>query len=585
MSLNRLFRLISIALLLLFLAFAVSLVWTEWNSYRNGANSVPALRTFRLALVALEKLSAERGPANAFMGASASQREAVADKLKNARAETDAALAALRQALQSHPRLRQSWSLDKVKTVQQALEPARAAIDRIGRQPEAERNNVYVLSAVGGMVDMIPLMIRVASELSSEVDHADPELREGLAAIRAAASLREYAGQVGSRFTPALIAHRKLTQDEVIEIGRLYGRIELLRGLLNTQMASYVQRPEFARALELVDKQYFDNGFQFLDFLLQTGVASGDYGLTSVDLFRFYVPQMKSITDLRDLLLDDMMEQAERHNRRARNYLLLVIAVTVVACLFFQVLMVLIRRRVVQPLVLATDLVSGLVEGRLDQEIPQPRYEDEISAMMRALKVLRQRMRERNSLAREREALITQLQTSSNTDFLTGVLNRRAFFTHGQQQMTVAKRYGRELAVVLFDIDHFKQINDSYGHQAGDAILRGVAQSVSQLLRKVDVLARYGGEEFIILLPESSLLQAAAASEKLRAALAAGEFEIDGGRRIRVTASFGVAAENGGPGLEHLIKQADIALYRAKKLGRNRVELAGEEEGVEGAGT
>ncbi|MFX6182777.1 hypothetical protein ABTF56_20895, partial [Acinetobacter baumannii] len=82
-------------------------------------------------------------------------------------------------------------------------------------------------------------------------------------------------------------------------------------------------------------------------------------------------------------------------------------------------------------------------------EIPEARHQDEIGAMMRALRVLKQRMRERNSLAKEREALITQLQTSSNTDFLTGVLNRRAFYTHADQQLGVAQRYRRAVSVVL----------------------------------------------------------------------------------------------------------------------------------------
>ena len=257
--------------------------------------------------------------------------------------------------------------------------------------------------------------------------------------------------------------------------------------------------------------------------------------------------------------------------------MILVVSLTLVACLFFQMLVVLIGRRVVRPLVQATDLVSGLVDGKLEQEIPEARHQDEIGAMMRALRVLKQRMRERNSLAKECEALITQLQTSSNTDFLTGVLNRRAFYTHADQQLGVAQRYRRAVSVVLFDIDHFKRINDSYGHQAGDAILIGVSQCVAQLLRKVDVLARYGGEEFIILLPESDLAQAAAVADKLRAALEERVFETEGDRRINVTASFGVATLVGGEALDKLTKRADIALYRAKRLGRNRVELAGDE--------
>ncbi|NUU00320.1 diguanylate cyclase [Herbaspirillum robiniae] len=571
MSLNRLFRLISIALLMLFLALAISLVWIEWSIYQNGANSVPALRNFRLGLVAMEKLSAERGPANAYMGSRPGERDALYQQLKAARVTSDTAMDQLRDALEKDPTLRQSPMFDRLRTVQQALGPARAAVDRIGLQPEDQRTTLYVVSAVNGMVDMIPVMVRLTAELASIVDQSDPDLRDGLAGVRAAASLREYAGQIGSRFTAPLIIHRKLNSDEVIEIGRLYGRIELLRSLVSAQLASYSKRPEFARAIDEMDKQYFDNGFQFLDYLLQVGLKSGDYGITPAELAARYVPQMKSILDLRDLLLDDMMVRAEQRNVQARNFLASVIGLTIIACLFFQLLMYMIRKRVVRPLVSATDLVVGLVDGKLDQEIPKGKYDDEIGGMMRALRVLKERILERNSLAKEREALITQLQTSSNTDFLTGLLNRRAFFSYGEQQMAVAQRYERDLSVVLFDIDYFKRINDSYGHLSGDAILRGVAQTASQLLRKVDVLARYGGEEFIVLLPESDLAQAQAVAEKLRAALAHKDFEIDGGQHIRISASFGVAALVDGRGLEQLIKLADTALYVAKEQGRNRV--------------
>ncbi|ALU89001.1 diguanylate cyclase [Herbaspirillum rubrisubalbicans] len=577
MSLNRLFRLISIALLMLFLAFAIALVWTEWNTYRSGAKSVPGLHNLRLALLALERVSAERGSANAIMGASAQQAGDLQQKITRARNQTDAALAALHGVLEADARLRQSWAMDKVRTVEQGLGAARANVDHVARLAQQDRSDVLVLAAVANMVDLIPPMIRVVSELGNEVDRADPSLRDGLAAVRATASLREYAGQVGSRFVAPLIAHRQLTKDEVIEIGSLYGRIELLRNILAAQMATYSNSPEFAAAQDRMDKEYFDGAFQFLDFLLQTGLNSGNYSVTPTDLLKFYVPQMASITDLRDLLLEDLMARAESHNLRARNLLVLVVSLTLIACLFFQLLMVLIRRRVLQPLVRATDLVSGLVEGKLEQDIPEARHQDEIGAMMRALRVLKHRMRERTSLAKEREALITQLQASSNTDFLTGVLNRRAFYSYAEQQLAVAQRYGRPLAVILFDIDHFKRINDSFGHQAGDAILVGAAQCVAQLLRKVDVLARYGGEEFIILLPESGLEQAAAVAEKLRAALQERVFDIEAGQQIRLSASFGVAGLDDHEALDRLTKRADLALYRAKRLGRNRVELAGDE--------
>jgi diguanylate cyclase (GGDEF)-like protein len=574
MSLNRLFRLISIALLMLFLALAVSLVWIEWNIYQSSTNTVPALKRFRLGLVAMEQVSAERGPANAFMGARDDERAVLYQRLQAARAASDAALADLRAALEKDSVQRNSGILEKVRIVQQTLGPARAAVDHVGQQAQGQRSHLYIVSAVNGMMDVIPMLVRITGELVGTVDLADPDLRDGLAGVRATASLREYAGQVGSRFTAPLITHNTLNPDEVIEIGRLYGRIELLRSLLGAQLAAYSSQPQFAQGLANLDKQYFDNGFQFIDYLLQVGLKSGDYGITPAELAARYVPQMKAILDLRDIILDDLMARAERRNLQARNFLVLVIGLTIVACLFFQLLMYMIRKRVVSPLVTATDLVVGLADGKLGQEIPAARYDDEIGGMMRALRVLKERILERNSLAREREALISQLQTSSNTDFLTGLLNRRAFFSYGEQQMGVAQRYRRNLSVVLFDIDHFKRINDSHGHLSGDAVLRGVAQIAAQLLRKVDVLARYGGEEFIVLLQETDIGKAEAVAQKLRVALEQKEFDVDGGQRIKISASFGVAALSEGHSLEQLIKLADTALYVAKERGRNRVEVS-----------
>ncbi|WP_343586436.1 GGDEF domain-containing protein [Herbaspirillum sp.] len=577
MSLNRLFRLISSALLMLFLALAVSLVWIEWNIYRSSTSTVPALKTFRQGLVAMELVSIERGPANAFMGARDDERDAFYQRLQEARAVSDAALADLYAEVEKDPSQRNAGILERIRIVQQAMGPARAAVDRIGWQAQDQRNHLYIVSAVDGMIDVIPMLVRVTGELMASIDLADPDLREGLSGARAAASLREYAGQVGSRFTAPLIMHRRLDQNEVIEIGKLYGRIELLRSLLKGQLASYVSQPEFAQGLAELDKQYFEDGFEFIDYLLQTGLKSGDYGMTPAELRARYVPRMKVILDLRDIILDDLMERVERRNQQARNVLVLVIGLTIVACLFFQLLMYMIRKRVVRPLVNATDLVVGLADGKLDREIPAARYDDEVGGMMRALCVLKARILERNSLAREREALIGQLQTSSNTDFLTGILNRRAFFAHAEQQVSAAQRYRRDLSVVLFDIDHFKRINDSYGHLSGDAILRGVAQTASQLLRKEDVLGRYGGEEFIVLLQESDLGKAEAVAQKLRMALEQKEFDADDGRRIKVSASFGVAALRDGHNLEQLIKLADTALYAAKEHGRNRVEVSAEQ--------
>lgn len=162
------------------------------------------------------------------------------------------------------------------------------------------------------------------------------------------------------------------------------------------------------------------------------------------------------------------------------------------------------------------------------------------------------------------------------TDDLTGLRNRRHAQHRLEEEAARAVRTGHPLSVALFDLDHFKQVNDRFGHAAGDAVLRAVAAAALRVCRVSDVVARFGGEEFLLVLPETGADGAATIAERLRRALEAMRVAHEG-REVAVTASFGLATAVPGPGgidTGALIKAADRALYRAKAEGRNRVVRA-----------
>jgi len=159
----------------------------------------------------------------------------------------------------------------------------------------------------------------------------------------------------------------------------------------------------------------------------------------------------------------------------------------------------------------------------------------------------------------------------ARTDELTGLANRRAFVEQGRAALDQANRYGRPLSLVMFDIDHFKRINDTHGHAAGDAALRTVADVLRRAARAADTPGRIGGEEFALILPETPAAAAVTLAERLRRDVAALAFEYDGAT-IRFTCSFGVAeAGRAIAQLDTLLAAADEALYRAKAEGRDRV--------------
>ncbi|HEY0000840.1 MAG TPA: GGDEF domain-containing protein, partial [Actinoplanes sp.] len=174
--------------------------------------------------------------------------------------------------------------------------------------------------------------------------------------------------------------------------------------------------------------------------------------------------------------------------------------------------------------------------------------------------------------AHDNARLFAQVNEHARTDALTGIANRRHFFDAARGAIEAARRDGTPLAAVMLDIDHFKKINDEYGHQAGDEVIREVVRRLSVTCRTGDLLARYGGEEFVLLLPDTGTDAAAAIAERLRADVANLPATTAAGP-VPVTISIGVAHLAGAEEIDALLARADAGLYRAKTSGRDRVVL------------
>jgi diguanylate cyclase (GGDEF)-like protein len=169
---------------------------------------------------------------------------------------------------------------------------------------------------------------------------------------------------------------------------------------------------------------------------------------------------------------------------------------------------------------------------------------------------------------------LARLTRQAQTDALTNLANRRALDERLDDEVDHAKRLGTNIAFVIADIDNFKSINDNYGHQTGDEVLRRVGRIFADAVRELDLPGRYGGEEFAVVLPGTNLSGARALGEKIRKSLEALEVTSSEGSRFQVTASFGAACFPAQPSVEALVAAADAALYEAKRTGKNRVATA-----------
>lgn len=585
MQLNRLFGLISLLLMLLFLALAGRIVDSEWIAYQRSTESIPAIRNLHLALLAEEKLIIERGASNLLLQQDLPDDAVVRARLAPVRTASDQSLRSLRQAVQGQGSPWLTPVLSNVLLTEQALAAMRQDLDLLATRPNAQRDPAAVVAATGMIMSTPDLFAPTIAALSSIAVQSDQQFHDGVDSAQLASTLRSVAGQMVSTLTAAVVARRPLTAQEMYNFAKLSGRADQLYAVIELQLRSYGQKPDLTAALQSIRDHSLGEGLDFLTGLFVTGHDSGDYGLSPDEMIASYVPRMAAIPRLRDLIITDMIREAEQRNLRARYLLMATVGLALLALAIFVLLLRVIRRRVLRPILEATDLFVALANERLTTAIPTPRYDDEIGDMMRAIHVLKAHSQERIYLEKEREEMIVQLQATSETDFLTGMLNRRAFFAQGGQQFGIAQRYRRQLTLILIDVDHFKAVNDQHGHQAGDLVLCKVAELSGRYRRKVDLLARYGGEEFLLMLPEIDLEQGRAVAEKLRGEIEACRFQLDEEVSIRITASFGVVVFDGDDTLENLIVRADQALYRAKDGGRNMVVALPREpaQGVAGA--
>ena len=183
---------------------------------------------------------------------------------------------------------------------------------------------------------------------------------------------------------------------------------------------------------------------------------------------------------------------------------------------------------------------------------------------------------ERRKAEHELQRATSDLRRAAHTDALTGLFNRRIFMERLEEEAERVSRHGSALSVLLFDLDHFKKVNDTYGHDAGDSVLKGVAEVAEDVKRITDVVARTGGEEFALVLPETGHDGAKKLANRLRQAIEEMEVTTSTGQRIKITASIGVATVSKiGKNVDVFLRDADLALYRAKDTGRNRVCFAG----------
>jgi diguanylate cyclase (GGDEF)-like protein len=576
MRLTRLFMLTTGALLTLVLIMLARPVIQDWHMVQSAQRGLHAMELAYKAMKVAEKASAERGPTIPVLNDAVPHDPAKRARLTKAREASDSAIADALEGLGEARGANYDNAARQLRKAKDELTLARQEVERVAALPLDERTapgSRVTRKPIDQMFVVIDTVLEGVTILSGEAERTYPELSLPLVGARYGAELREYAGRLGSQFTTPLATQTPLGLEERRDIPVLVGRIEQLRKLIEVQASTSVSDMRVNDAISEMNKRYFGVGLRFIGELTEAGINARPYGVESANFVARYVPEMASIVQLRDKMFEVAREGAGTQINEARRRMFLNSLIGLAIFLIEILVFVTVQRRVLRPLLANTQSMKTILDGNLDAPLAQSTRTDEIGDMEKAVVALQKTSQKTKHLEEEREQLITQLLYASNVDFLTNLPNRRAFTEQTAQHLVEAKARDLDVAQILFDVDHFKNVNDRYGHSIGDEVLVRLAELIQTLFRDGDVIARYGGEEFIAMAFGCSAVDALALAERIRSVIEATEFQAANGKVFRVTASFGVATARARniDTAQSMFRPVDQALYRAKAEGRNRV--------------
>ncbi|WP_157236089.1 GGDEF domain-containing protein [Chitiniphilus shinanonensis] len=567
LTLDQKFHFGSLAIVLIAVALAGQLMYHSYQELQTNRRSLENLTLYHAVLNTANLLAAERGDTFRLLSDLRVHDYPQRRSLAEARQRSDAELERVSLLITRH---HQDFIVAgrAVARLQRNLVQARAVADQLAAEPLATRDDAEIRHVIASMYRVAEDLRPAITETGVHASETDRRISDAVLMSQTMGNMREYAGRLAAQLMVPLIKHQAIDASRQQRINHLRDHLNELAGLLNRQVGNYWNMPGMQQARHSVAQRYFGDGYGLLDSVLRQGSSAR---LPSVMAFTDrYTQSMRSIEQLQTQIIHSATRQALRGSQRAKRE---AIAAMTLCCALIVALIILLhisRRRMLVPLLQARKAIIDLADGNLLAARP-PRGGPEVEQLFDAIDVLRANQEKRLQTERRLAEMTQQLKHQAETDTLTGVHNRRALETIGEQLLNHAEFGGWRVGLVMFDIDHFKKVNDVHGHPIGDLVLKTVAQTVARACRNEDNIGRVGGEEFIVLVPLADARAVRAVAEKLRQRIENLRIALPSGGELRVTASFGIALSGPHADWDKLVTQADTALYEAKHSGRNRV--------------
>ena len=542
-------------------SLSIPLMVKSYRDYIKTNQALTEIQALQAVADLANKISRERAPANKLMSSNQQDFAKHVLELKLYRLTVDEQMKKTLEVLK-HSNL-PNLDLSLFDRLDEALMQGRQQVDAYAALPREQRNAEKMDQAILEMFNAWEHSHDVLKDVIAVSEGKDTAVSNFYVQILLLADLRDQAGRAASNVMAHVAFKQPIPETNLARSLQTRKQVMYLWELIDTLQPERDKTEEFKVLHQAVYNEFLAKGLLIVERLMNESIYHRPYYLTGTQLTEAIVDKFSTVVELQNYLLKYSVEKAIIEKHKAQNILLTTVGISLISIFAALFTMIYARKRVFSPLIQAREILFDLSHSSIR---PNPMDTKDQPANMYSLFTAIQQLKQ---TLQQRDALEFRLKNIAHLDSLTGVANRYALNEYIKLLENQPTQFS-ETCLMVIDIDHFKQVNDVYGHLMGDQVIQFVAEKLKENIRTSDLLVRYGGDEFIVLIENVGMERALKIAEKIRSEIYEAK-SVDNVRcpDLKVSISIGVAI--GATSWMALLEKADRALFQAKEQGKNKV--------------
>ena len=542
-------------------SLSIPLIVKSYRDYNKTNQALTEIQALQAVADLANKISRERAPANKLMSSNQQDFAKHVLELKLYRLTVDEQMQKTLDVLK-HSNL-PNLDLSLFDRLDEALTQGRQQVDAYAALPREQRNAETMDQAILKMFSAWDRSHDVLKDVIAVSEGKDTAVSNFYVQILLLADLRDQAGRAASNVMAHVAFGQPIPENNLARSLQTRKQVMYLWELIDTLQPERDKTEEFKVLHQAVYNEFLAKGLLIVERLMNESIYHRPYYLTGTQLTEAIVDKFSTVVELQNYLLKYSVEKAIIEKHKAQNILLTTVGISLISIFAALFTMIYARKRVFSPLIQAREILFDLSHSSIR---PNPMDTKDQPANMYSLFTAIQQLKQ---TLQQRDALEFRLKNIAHLDSLTGVANRYALNEYIKLLENQPTQFS-ETCLMVIDIDHFKQVNDVYGHLMGDQVIQFVAEKLKENIRTSDLLVRYGGDEFIVLIENVGMERALKIAEKIRSEIYEAK-SVDNVRcpDLKVSISIGVAI--GATSWMALLEKADRALFQAKEQGKNKV--------------